>query len=314
MKKMRCVFIGLLCLILFLTSCSINRMAMNMVANALTSDGSAEVFTGDSDPELVGDALPFAIKMYEALLSQNPNHQGLINMTGSMFVMYANAFVQGPAEMLPFYMFEERQAAQDRAKNLYLRGLELLTRGLELKYRGFSTAFADGRLPEFLSRMRKADVPALYWSAAAGFLAYSIDLLDFELSARIPEWTAMIHRAYELDPNFNVAAFDEFFIIFYASLPELLGGDVERARYHFRRALEKTDGNSASAFVSYAQAISVPAQDYDTFREHLEKALAIDVDRDVSTRLVNIMSQRRAQWMLNHAWTFFSFLPFPDDF
>jgi len=162
--------------------------------------------------------------------------------------------------------------------------------------------------------MRKADVPALYWSAAAGFSAYSIDLLDFDLSARIPEWTAMIHRAYELDPDFNVAAINEFFIIFYASLPELLGGDIERAQYHFRRALEKTDGNSASAHVSYAQAISIPAQDYDTFRERLEAALAIDVDKDVSMRLVNTIAQGRAQWMLDNAWTFFSFLPFPDGF
>jgi predicted anti-sigma-YlaC factor YlaD len=299
---------------LFFSSCSINRMAMNMVADALTGEGSSEVFTGDPDPQLVGDALPFAIKLYETLLSQNPNHQGLINTTGSMFVMYANAFVQGPAEMLPSYMFEERQSALDRAKGLYLRGMEILYRGLESKYRGFSTAYVDGRLPEFLARMGKADVPALYWSAAAGFSAYSIDLLDFELSARVSEWTAMIHRAYELDPDFNGAALDEFFIIFYASLPELMGGDIERAKDHFRRAIEKTAGNSASAYVSYAQSVSVPAQDYDTFLEYLELALAVDPDADVSTRLVNVIAQQRARWLLDNAWVFFSFLPIPDDF
>jgi tetratricopeptide (TPR) repeat protein len=252
--------------------------------------------------------------MYEALLSQNPNHQGLLNTTGSMFVMYANAFIQGPAEMLPSYMFEERQAALDRAKSLYLRGLEILYRGLELKYRGFSTAYANGRLQEFLSRMRIDDVHALYWSAAAGFSAYSIDILDFELSSRIPEWSAMILRAYELNPNFNGAALDEFFIIFYASLPEMLGGDIERAKYHFRLAVEKTGGNSASAYVSYAQSISVPAQDYDTFCEHLEMALAINPDANVSTRLVNIIAQQKARWLLDNAWVFFSFLPIPDDF
>ena len=313
--KLRVILILIFAALLFsLPSCSINKMAMNMVANALTGEGSAEVFTGDSDPQLVGDAIPFAIKLYESLLSQNPTHQGLINTTGSMFVMYANAFVQGPAEMFPSYMFEERQEALDRSKGLYLRGLEILSRGLELKYPGFSGSFDNGRLPEFLAKMKKADVPALYWSSAAGFSAYSINLLDFELSARIPEWTAMIHRAYELDPDFNVAALDEFFIIFYASLPEILGGDMERAEYHFGRAIEKTGGNSASAYTSYAQFIAVPAQDYDAFKDSLEKALAIDVDKDVSMRLVNIISQRKAIWMLDNAWTFFSFLPFPDDF
>ncbi|MCK7460864.1 MAG: TRAP transporter TatT component family protein [Sphingobacterium sp.] len=29
------------------------------------SSGSADVFTSDNDPDLVGDALPFAIKLYE---------------------------------------------------------------------------------------------------------------------------------------------------------------------------------------------------------------------------------------------------------
>ncbi|MCL2440806.1 MAG: TRAP transporter TatT component family protein [Treponema sp.] len=305
---------ALICLLFLLSACSINRIAMNLVADALTGDGSADVFTSDSDPQLVGDAIPFAIKMYEALLSQNPNHQGLINTTGSMFVMYANAYVQGPAEMLPQYRFLERQMAMDRAKNLYLRGLELLYRGLELKYPGFSAASAEGRLPVILARMKKADVPALYWSSAAGLSAYSIDLLDFELSARIPEWNAMIHRAYELDPDFGGYSLDEFLIIFYASLPEVMGGDIEKAKVHFQRAVEKSRGNSTGAYVSYAEFISVPAQDYDTFKDYLEKALAIDPDIDKSARLVNIITQRRARWLLDNAWLYFSFLPIPDDY
>ena len=289
-------------------------MAMNMIADALSGEGGAAVFTGDSDSVLIGDALPFAIKLYEALLAQNPKHQGLINTTGSLFVMYANAYVQGPAEMLPYYEYEEREAAMDRAKKLYLRGLDILLNGLELKYPGFLSAYTDtsGRLPLFLTRMKKADVHALYWAAAAGFSAYSIDIMDFELSARVLEWSAMIHKAYELDPNFDGAALDEFYIIFYASLPEILGGNITQAELHFQRALEKTGGNSASAYVSYAQHISEPAQDYDSFVYNLEMALAINPDANVSTRLINIIAQQKAQWLLDNAWIYFSFLPIPD--
>ena len=46
---------------LLVPSCSINKMAMKAVSNALTSEGSSDVFTSDPDPKLVGDALPFAI-------------------------------------------------------------------------------------------------------------------------------------------------------------------------------------------------------------------------------------------------------------
>jgi predicted anti-sigma-YlaC factor YlaD len=297
------VAIAALCLAL--PACSVNKMAMNAVADALTGDGSSDVFTGDSDPRLVGDALPFALKMYEALLSANPKHQGLINTTGSLFVMYANAFVQGPAEQLPRSLYDERQAELQRAKKLYLRGLDILYGGLDQKYPGFSDSFHQDRLPEFLTKMKKADVPALYWSAAAGLSAYSLNPLDMDLGVRIHEFFLLVERAYELDSDFNTSALDEFFFLFYASVPQALGGDKDKAEIHYKRALDKTKGLSAGPYVSYAQAVSIPAQDYDTFKKLLEAALSIDPDKDPSNRLVNIIAQRKARYLLDQAAQFF---------
>jgi predicted anti-sigma-YlaC factor YlaD len=294
-------------------------MAINAVSNALTGDGSADVFTSDSDPELVGAALPFAIKLYETLLAQNPNHQGLLLTTGSLFVMYANAFVQGPAEMLdPIDYFDERLVALDRAQRLYLRGHAILNSAMEKRAPGFSAARADdGSLDAMLARFRRADVPLLFWTVTSGLAAFSIDVFNFELGASIPKWRAMIDRAYELYPDFNNGAINEFYILLYAALPEILGGNRAMAEVHFNRAVQKTGGLSAGPFVSFARAVNVPAQDYDAFRANLERALQIDVDENPSIRLVNILAQRRAQHLLNHAYLYFPFLPFggwEDDF
>jgi predicted anti-sigma-YlaC factor YlaD len=302
-------------ILVFLFSCSINKMAINAVSDALGGSGSADVFTGDSDPQLVGDASPFAIKMYETLLSQNPDHQGLLLTTGSLFVMYANAFVQGPAETLPPSRFEEQDAAKDRAKKLYLRGIAILYSALDKKYPGFSAASAqDNTLAPLLAKTKKDDVPLLYWTVAGGLAAYSLDIFDFDLGAKIPELSAMIARAYELDPDFNKGAIDDFYVLFYASLPEILGGDKNKAEAHFKLALEKTEGNAAGPYVSYAQAVCVPVQDYDSFKANLEKALEVDVDADPSNRLVNIMAQRKARFLLDHGSYYFSFLPSEDDY
>jgi tetratricopeptide (TPR) repeat protein len=285
-------------------------MAINAVSDALSGSGSADTFTGDSDPELVGDALPFAIKLYETLLTQNPKHQGLLLTTGSLFVMYANAFVQEPAEMLdPIDFYQERLENLDRAKKLYLRGTEILYSALENKFTGFKAATVqEGTLEPLLKKCKKDDVPLLYWTAAGGFAAYSIDVFDFGLGYSIPEWGAMMTRAYELDPDFNVGAIDEFYILYYASLPENMGGDMDKAEIHFKRALEKSGGLSAGAYVSYAKAVCADAenQDYDGFVENLEKALAIDPDQNKSNRLVNILSQRKARFMLDTAYEYFS--------
>jgi len=276
------VIMALFCL--FIPACSINKMAMKSVSNALTKEGSSAVFTSDSDPKLVGDALPFAIKMYESLLAANPGHQGLLRTTGSLYVMYANAFVQKPAEQLPRTSFKERQAEMERAKKLYLRGVELLYRSLELN---------------------KNDVTSLYWTAVGGVSAYSLDPLDIDLGIRIEEFLALVIRAYELDPDFNSGALDDFLLLFYASVPEISGGDKAKAEIHYRRALEKSKGLLASPYVSYAQAVSIPGQDYDTFKECLEAALAIDPDADPANRLVNIINQRKARYLLDSASQFF---------
>jgi predicted anti-sigma-YlaC factor YlaD len=309
MFRKRTWFLGVLCILPFLISCSINKMAINAVSNLLTGTGSSDVFTTDNDPELVGEALPFAIKLYETLLSRNPDHQGLILTTGSLFVMYANAFVQGPAELLdPVDYYYERTAANERAKKLYLRGNALLNTALEKKFPGFSGAAAeDGSLQNFLNKCKKEDVPLLYWTAAGGIAAYSLDVFDFELGYQIPEWDAMIARAYELDPDFNNGAIDELYIMFYAALPENLGGDKDKAEIHFRRALEKSNYLSAGPYVSYAKSICIPAQDYDAFEDNLQKALAIDPDADPSSRLLNVISQRKARYLLDTAYEYFTF-------
>jgi len=295
------------------TACSINKMAMNAVSNALTAEGSADVFTGDSDPQLVGDALPFTIKMYESLLAANPNHPGLLRTTGSLFVMYANGFVQKPAEQLPRAMYAERQAKMERAKKLYLRGLELLYRGLERKYPGFNGAFQQGKLPAILAKMKKDDVFSLYWAAAGGLSAFSLNPLDLNLGMRIPEFFALAERAYALDEGFNSGALDDFLLLYYASVPEFMGGDKAKAEVHYRRALEKSGGRLASPYVSYAQAVSIPAQDYDTFRICLNTALSIDPDADKSNRLVNIITQRKAQHLLDTAAFYFINMGANDD-
>mgnify|MGYP006309743197 CR=1 FL=1 len=105
MKKRGAYLLVLLPVFLF-GSCSIQKMAVGAVADALgggTTGGTS--LTGDNDPELVGDALPFALKLYEILLEETPEHTGLLLTTGMGYVMYANAFVWTPADMMSDWEF-----------------------------------------------------------------------------------------------------------------------------------------------------------------------------------------------------------------
>ena len=310
------LFLGL-AVVLFVSSCSLNKLVMNKVSDTLTSGGTNTVFMGDNDPRLVGDAMPFAIKMYESLLDQNPDHQGLIVTTGSLFIMYANAFVQGPAEMLPLSQYEKKRVELERAKNLYLRGVTILERGINNKYPGLIGNWGPEEFQKFtgdLSKMKKEDITLYYWYAAGTLSAYALNVFDISLGLRVPQIVEMISRAYELDSGYNSGALDELFFIVYSALPDGMGGDIEKALVHYQKALEKSGGKTAGPYVSYAQSIAVKNQDYDDFKNSLEKALAIDANADRNNTLVTILNQEKARYLLEKAPELFVDLEIEDDF
>jgi len=313
MKK----YLLLLLFLPFLGSCSLNKLVINKVSDALSGSDANTVFLGDDDPRLVGDALPFAIKMYETLLDKNPDHPGLILVTGSLFVMYANAFVQGPAEMLPLHQYEEKRQEMERAKKLYLRGVSILERGINNKYPGMLTEWGLEESPDFtqsLSKMKKEDISLFYWYSAGTLSAYALNAFDLNLGLRVPRILSIMNKAYELDSNFNRGAIDELFLIIYGALPEGMGGDTEKALLHYQRALEKSGGEMAGPYVAYAQTIAVRNQDYEDFKTNLEKALSIDPAADRNNTLLNTINQNKARFLLEKAPELFADLENWDNF
>ena len=69
-----------------------------MVASTLASSG--DVFTRDDDLELVGDAIPFGLKLYESLLDSAPKNKDLLIATCSNFTQYGVAYVETEAMVL----------------------------------------------------------------------------------------------------------------------------------------------------------------------------------------------------------------------
>jgi predicted anti-sigma-YlaC factor YlaD len=292
-------------ILIFSQGCSIRKLAMNQVANALTGSTSSTVFTGDNDPELVGDALPFAIKMYESLMTANPRHQGLRLQTGSLYIMYANAFLQTAATMLPETEYKKQEFAYRRAKNLYLRGRDIILTCLENKYPGFRDALQKRNYDKALERTTRKDAPLLYWAGAGWLGAFAIDPFDMDLGMTLPAAAALMDRVFRFDPDYAAGAIHEFYILYYGSLPEYMGGSLKKARDHYAQALAISKGKSTTPYLSLATSVSVKEQNIKEFKELLNKAFGVDLDAAPENRLVNTLNQRKAQWLLEHADDFF---------
>ena len=276
--------------------CSIRKMAVNKLGNALASSGTT--FEGDDDPDLVGESLPFALKLMESLLAESPRHTGLLLATASGFTEYSYAFVGQRGERAFSESVEESNALRGRARRLYLRARGYGMRALEVRYAGFGAAL-DGNQPAALARVRKRDVPLLYWTAAAHGLAISASKDDPEMIAQLPVVEAFIQRAMELEQGWNKGVLPEFLINIEAARTGVKAAERQsRIERYYEQALRLSGGQRASLYVSYAENSCVPAQNRAQFREMLARALRLDPDQHPETRLANLIAQRRARWLM----------------
>lgn len=288
--------------------CSIRHYALNKAADALAQSGST--FASDDDPELIKAAAPFSLKLMESFLAENPRHAGLLAAAASGFTQYAYAFVQEDADEIEPVDLSAAEALRARARRLYLRAQRYGLRALDVKHPGFGKALLQN--PKTAVRAAtKADVPMLYWTAAAWASAISLSKDNPDLVGQIPAMEALVDRALELNENYGSGAIHNFMISYEMSRAGGAGDPAQRARRHFERALALSKGLDASPLVAMAEAVTIQKQDLKEFESLLERALAIDVDAAPENRLVNVVMQRRARWLLSRKAELFLVEPPP---
>ncbi len=271
-----------------------------IAASAFT--GAGPTFAQDDDPELVRDAVPFALKTMESLLATIPEDVGLMRTLAADFTQYTYAFVQQDADAAELAgLSAEARAGRERARKLFLRAREYGLRGLDELYPGISTRLRSARdLGPALDRVKKKDVDLLYWTAAAWALAITDGKSDMQLVSELPAPVAMMRRGLALDEGFGQGAFHEFLVTYEGGRSVADGGGPVVARQHLERALALSGGNKLGPQLSWAETVLVQQQDRAAFETELRRIIAFDVDGAPEYRLANIIAQRRARVLLAH--------------
>jgi predicted anti-sigma-YlaC factor YlaD len=293
MKRITTSFL-LIALLGLLPGCSIKRLAVNKLGDALA--GSGTTFSSDNDPELIRDAVPFSLKLMESLLAESPQHRGLLTATASGFTQYAYAFVQQEADELRETDLQRSRELQARAKKLYLRARDYGLRGLATSSKGFQAKFAADAATA-VAPLKQQDVPLLYWTAAAWVAAVAADKTDSYLISDLPKIDALLHRALALDEDFDRGAIMSLMITYETVRQGAEGDPYERARRRYERAVELSGGTQAGPHVSLAEAVCIPTENRTEFLDLLDAALAVDPDAAPESRLANLVMQDRARWL-----------------
>src|SRR5438094_7632003 len=137
---MRKAFAPMLCLAALVVTdgCSVKKFAINKLGDSLANSGTT--YAADDDLDLVGQALPFSLKLVEGLLAESPKHRGLLFTAASGFTEYAYAYVNQDADMIEHESLEKADALRGRARRLYLRARDYGLRGLDSRHKTFSQA------------------------------------------------------------------------------------------------------------------------------------------------------------------------------
>lgn len=289
-----------LLLIFGIGACSPATMGINRMADALSATATA--FGRDDDPEFVRVGAPSTLKMIEMMLDDQPVHPGLLLTACSGYTQYAYAFLQVESEMAAPADAAAAELKQ-RAGRMYERARGYCLRALELKVSKAGASLAKDPKGT-LAAAARADVPILYWTAAAWGGSLSVADKPILRLGELAIVRTLFNRALELDEAWEGGTLHEAMIAIEA-LPALLGGSAERARTHFNRAVELSQGQSAFAYVTFAGSVSVAAKDRVEFERLLRQAIAVDVSKRPAIRLANLIAQKRARFLLSRAGLLF---------
>lgn len=282
--------------------CGVKQFAAIQVADALS--GTGDVFASDDDPQLVREALPFSLKLMESILEQTPNHVGLLTSAASSFTQYSYAFLVQDADVMEPKDLAGSQVVREQALKLLIRGRNYGLRGLEVTHRDFTKQLkANPR--QAVKAVGRDEMSLLYWTAAAWGAAIANSKGDPDLVSDQVIVEALIDRAAELDPLWQNGTVYSLLISYESVRQGAATPPEERSREAFAKAVELSKGNSAGPYVSLAENVSVQKQNKAEFESLLKQALAVDVNKQPSMRLANLVMQKRARWLLSRTGDLF---------
>jgi len=254
----------LLIFVFVLSGCSLQKIALKSTTG-LFSYG-IEALYSEPDIKIAEQAIASNLKLLEGFHLADPKNKEILYLLTQGFASYSLGFLEDDEP--------------ERASLFYLRsrdyGFMLLRHTKAFKD---SIPVKEVNFNHNLSRIKESDLPALFWTAFswAGWVNLNRD--DPQAVFELNKVKAMMKRVLEIDDTFFFGSAHLFFGTINASLPKMLGGDAEKAKYHFERCLEITSEKFLMAYVYMARYYAVNTLNEDLFDEALK--MVIDAPADI---------------------------------
>jgi hypothetical protein len=220
------------------------------------------------------------IKLLEGMLKGDPGNKQLLLLTTQALAGYAMGFAE--------------DETPERAKGFYLRARDYGMRALELPIE------KKANLDDFkfvIQQKGEKEIEALFWAAFswAGWINLSLDNPQAFVDLAYVE--AMMQRVLDLDETFFLASAHLFFGSLWGMKPRMLGGDPDKARAHFDKNIEITQGKFLLSYIYYAKYAAAKTLDEELFDQLLVKVEETPADVLPNYQLLNMIAKKKAGYL-----------------
>ncbi len=264
-------------------------LVVSSAASGLSESVSASVLNQD-DPETAKAALPTFMVLLDGMVRDNPTNPDILSSTATLYASYGAIFADDP-----------------------VRASRLTTRARGYAHTAVCEVYAPscnwGRLTydEFVASLdglqpKHAEYVYTYGFTSLAYLRAHSD--DWNSLAELPHMEALFNHYMNINGDAVNSAVYTYMGILLTLRPPALGGEPERAREYFEKAIELTDGRDLGAKVEFARGYAKLLYERELHDRLLNDVLTADPYYDGYT-LSNVLAQEQAKALLAEADDYF---------
>ncbi|MCB1751752.1 MAG: hypothetical protein KDI74_08510 [Gammaproteobacteria bacterium] len=235
------------------------------------------------DPETVRSGAPAYLLLIDGMIADRPDDATLLLAGARLYAAYANGLVDDP----------------DRRKLLTTKSKDYAARALCGKIAGMCAA-AQMPFEQFAAKLGTTtpfDLEAIYTLAVSWAVWIQAHSDDWNALADLGRVEYLLQRIIDLQPDYARGRAQLYLGIIRTQLPAAMGGDPERGRRHFERAVEFSNSRDLMAKVEFARSYARLVYDKVLHDRLLHEVIAAD-PREPDLTLSNTLAQRLAHSML----------------
>lgn len=262
---------------------------VSSAANGLADNLSVAILNQD-DPELVRAGAPSYLLLLDSFVESSPNNPDTLAAAATLYATYGAVFANDEV----------------RASRLTARARRYALKAMCESYSP-ACGWPDATYDEFVAtlsgiRPRKAEFLYTYGFASLAYLrAHSSDVNSI---AELPQIEALLSHYLDISGDAVNSSAYTYMGILLTLRPPAAGGEPERARGYFEKAIALTGGKDLGAKVEFARSYAKKLYEREMHDQLLNEVMAADPYQDGFT-LGNVLAQEEAAALLAEADDYF---------